>query len=266
MAEQAKPARKRAAPRGKAKADSKTPARRTAKAPAKTPARATVRASAKTPSKAPAKAPTNAATKVASGIEAASAASRKKPVKLGNVAFRDLALVAAALSLWAAADAWYLLTGLEFASSLAIIDGVLVGLALAALGHEWGHYAGARVRDSKARLVRTDALSLLRFRYDMEANDSRQFNAMSIGGNLAHWSVVLLLFLALPMDSPGRIALIAGAFGFAIFATVTEAPVIARSLQGMSPGEALGPVDRERLVRNGFVGAVAGGLAFAFLS
>ena len=250
MAEQAKPARKRAAPKGKVKADSKSPAR----------------ATAKTPSKSPVKARRSAAPKVASSGEAASAAQQKKPVKLGNVAFRDLALVAAALSLWAAADAWYLLTGLEFASSLAIVDGVLVGLALAALGHEWGHYAGARLKDANARLVRTDALSLLRFRYDMEANDSAQFNAMSIGGNVAHWSVVLLLFLALPMDSPGRIALIAGAFGFAIFATVTEAPVIVRSLRGMSPRESLGPVDRERLVRNGFVGAVAGGLAFAFLS
>jgi len=242
MAEQAKPTRKRAAPRRSVKAEARTTTRAAAK-----PAR-------------------GVAPDAAANAEAASSAPRKKPVKFGNVALRDLALVAAALSLWAAADAWYLLTGLEFASSLAIVDGILVGLALASLGHEWGHYAGARATDAKARLVRTDALSLLRFRYDMEANDSRQFNAMSIGGNVAHWSVILLLFLAVPMDSPGRIALIAGAFGFAIFATVTEAPVITRSLKGMSPSEALGALDRERLIRNGFVGAVAGGLAFAFLS
>jgi hypothetical protein len=246
MAEQTKPARKRAAPKRSVKAEARTVTRAAAGAAAK-PAR-------------------GVAPGAATNAEAASSAPRKKPVKFGNVALRDLALVAAALSLWAAADAWYLLTGLEFANSLAIVDGILVGLALASLGHEWGHYAGARATDAKARLVRTDALSLLRFRYDMEANDSRQFNAMSIGGNVAHWSVVVLLFLALPMDSPGRIALIAGAFGFAIFATVTEAPVIARSARGMSPRESLGLLDRERLIKNGFVGAVAGGLAFAFLS
>ena len=246
MAEQAKPTRKRAAPKRSVKAEARTVTRAAAGAAAKTAA--------------------GVAPDAATSAEAASSAPQKKPVKFGNVALRDLALVAAALSLWAAADAWYLLTGLEFASSLAIVDGILVGLALASLGHEWGHYAGARVTDAKARLVRTDALSLLRFRYDMEANDSRQFNAMSIGGNLAHWSIVLILFLALPMDSPGRIALIAGAFGFASFATVTEAPVIVRSMRGASPRESLDPVDRERLIRNGFVGAVAGGLAFAFLS
>ncbi len=246
MADQEKPVRKRAAPKQSVKAEAKTVDRATAGAAAE-PARS---------------APPSAAT----DAEAASSAPQKKPVKFGNVALRDLALVAAALSLWAAADAWYLLTGLEFASSLAIVDGILVGLALASLGHEWGHYAGARVTDAKARLVRTDALSLLRFRYDMKANDSRQFTAMSIGGNVAHWSVILLLSLAVPLDSLGRIALIAGAFGFAVFATVTEAPVITRSLKGMSPSEALGPLNRERLVKNGFVGAVAGGLAFAFLS
>ena len=64
---------------------------------------------------------------------------------VGRLGLVHIALVAGALSLWAAADAWYAATGLGLATLLCLVDGVLVGGFVAGIAHEWGHFAGARL-------------------------------------------------------------------------------------------------------------------------
>ena len=81
---------------------------------------------------------------------------------------------------------------------------------------------------------------------------------MSLGGNLGHWGWVLLLLVGLPLDAPGRIALFASAFGFALSASLTEFPIIARSWQGASPVESFRGLTGEKLRRDQRIGLIAG--------
>ena len=71
---------------------------------------------------------------------------------------RDAMIVFAALTLWAASDAWFQVTGLFAAELLSAADGIFVGYIVAAIFHEWGHYLGARV--SGAQTKRTFPKSL----------------------------------------------------------------------------------------------------------
>jgi hypothetical protein len=77
--------------------------------------------------------------------------------------------------------------------------------------HEWGHFSGAIASRAKSRTVHPKGLSLVRFRFDFDVNDSRQFHLMTLGGQIAQWLLVLLVLLAIPMDAATRVALLAGA-------------------------------------------------------
>lgn len=189
------------------------------------------------------------------------------PPALWIPALRDIAVVAAALSLFAAADAWYGLTGLRLAAVVSVVDGVLVGALVTALIHEWGHYAGARWAGAIAPLGKPSSLPL--FVFDMEKNEPSQFQAMSVGGNLAHWLVFALLFAALPLATPGQVAIVAASFGFAVFASQVEFPVIRRVADGMKPLESLAriavPDLKTSLGRKALAGAGAGLVLSLFL-
>ena len=54
--------------------------------------------------------------------------AEKDQASLFLVALRDIAIVSALLSLFAAAEAWAQISGLAFASLLSTVDGLLVGL------------------------------------------------------------------------------------------------------------------------------------------
>ena len=157
---------------------------------------------------------------------------------LANVILRDIAIVAGMLSLFAAAEAWASVSGLALASGLSVVDGLLVGAATGALLHEWGHFAGARLAGGHAPLKPIGGFLPI-FDFDYPNNDARSFRWMSIGGNAADISVVLIFFFALPLESAGSAALVAGAFGFAVFAAAIEFPVIKKVLDGMSGIDAL---------------------------
>ncbi len=169
---------------------------------------------------------------------------------------RDLGIAVALLSLFAAADAWRVVTGTAFAGGLSVIDGLLAGFLVASLGHEWGHFAGARW--SGATTTPKPLTAFLQvFDFDYARNTSSQFQAMSIAGNVAHFLVVIFFLLALPLETPGRIALVAGAIGQAVFASSIEFPVISKARAGMAPAEALATIPRDFLRRNGSAGALA---------
>ena len=75
--------------------------------------------------------------------------SKPEPT-LFSLVSRDIAIAAAAISVWAAADTWYLVTGIWFAQVISIINAIFVGYVLGALFHEWGHYAGAKLSGATA--------------------------------------------------------------------------------------------------------------------
>ena len=169
--------------------------------------------------------------------------SEEDEATLSLVVLRDVAIVAALLSLFAAAETWASVSGLGLASLLSIVDGLLVGAATAGVLHEWGHFAGARLAGGHAPLKPIGGFFPI-FDFDYANNDARAFDWMSIGGNAGDIGVVLLFFFALPQASPGMAALVAGAFGFAVFAAAIEFPVIRKARGGMTGIQALSTIPR----------------------
>jgi len=184
--------------------------------------------------------------------------------RVSRLALRDGAIALAALSLFAAADAWYALSGLTAAALLSVLDGLAVGYGLGLLAHEWGHFAGARWGGGIAPTTKITQLFPI-FLLDMNRSPDRAFKAMSLGGNIAHWSVVALFLLWAPLDAPGRVALGCGAFAFAFGASTTEFPVIGRWFAGASPVESFKGLTGAKLRRNRWIGYAAGALLFAAL-
>ena len=184
--------------------------------------------------------------------------------QLSLFVLRDTALLTLLFSLFGAAQSWAELSELGLAATVSVLNGLLVGTLAAFSIHEWGHFAGARIGGGHAPLKAISAYPLI-FDFDYQNNSTRAFNWMSIGGNLAHWSLVLLLLYALPLSSLGNAALIAGAFGFAVFASVTEVPVIRKSLEGAESIEAMAAIESNALRRNIRTGVIAGLIALLFL-
>ena len=177
---------------------------------------------------------------------------------------RDSALLTLLFSLFGAAQSWAALSELGLAATVAVLNGLLVGTMAAFSFHEWGHFAGARLGGGHAPLKEISAYPLF-FDFDYQNNSTRAFNWMGIGGNLAHWSLVLLLLYALPPSSPANAAIVAGAFGFAVFASVTEVPVIRKGLAGAESIEAMAAFESISLQRNIRIGVIAGLIALLFL-
>ena len=84
----------------------------------------------------------------------------KPEPSLFSLLARDAAIALASLSLWAAADTWYLVSGLGFALAVSVLDAIFVGYILGALFHEWGHYTGAKFSGASAPRVKPKGTSL----------------------------------------------------------------------------------------------------------
>ena len=190
----------------------------------------------------------------------------KPEPSLSSLLARDTAIALAALSLWAAADTWYLVSGLGFALAVSVLDAIFVGYILGALFHEWGHYTGAKISGARAPRVKSKGTSLFRFNFDMSANTQRQFHWMSFGGWVFHWGLLAILVLALPFDSIGRIALVSSVFGFILYATFIETGILRKTLGGSDPAETLGQLSAKTFQQASIVGSVAGLFALATLN
>jgi hypothetical protein len=196
-----------------------------------------------------------------SGTVSAEASRDATPVS--KLALRDAGLALVALTLWGAADTWFAATGLFLAGLVSVLNGIVAGIALASLAHEWGHFAGARFSGGIAPTTKLTSFFPL-FHLDMEKSDPAAFRAMSVGGNVAHWLAVIVLMALVPLDGPGRVALVSAVFGFAIFASTTEFPIISRAYSGVEPKACFKGLSGEKLRRNQWIGAAAG-LLFAAL-
>ena len=191
--------------------------------------------------------------------------SEKKEPALSSLALRDLAIVLSAFSLWAATDSWFQVTGLFFAEVISAANALFVGYLLGAIFHEWGHYAGAKFSKSVAPLLQPkDITSLFRFNFDFLLNNTYQFHCMSFGGWIAHWGVLLLLFMLIPMDTLGRVFLIASLFGFVVFATVIELGILKKTFSGIEPKLALGELSKRNFQTASIFGA-GSGITTAFI-
>ena len=190
----------------------------------------------------------------------------KPEPSLFSLLARDTAIALAVLSIWAAADTWYLVSGLGFALAISVLDAIFVGYILGALFHEWGHYTGAKLSGASAPRVKPKGTSLFRFNFDMATNTQRQFHWMSFGGWVFHWGLLAILVLAMPFDSIGRIALVSSVFGFILYATFIETGILRKTLGGSDPAETLGQLSAKTFQQAGIIGSVAGLFALATLN
>ncbi len=192
------------------------------------------------------------------GVGAADAA---EPA-LGGQLTQDAALVLAGLALFGGAEAWAAASGLILAQVAAVGNALVAGWLITSVFHEWGHYAGAKLAGAVAPRVKPPGFSLFRYRFDLERNSLWQFTAMSLGGNVAHWGVFAAAFLLLPMATLAQSGFVAATFAFAVFASVIEWPIIARTnWGGLQPSKAFTHINRS-FIRGRYVVGGVGGLVF----
>lgn len=113
----------------------------------------------------------------------------------------------------------------------------LCGLGFSHIIHEWCHYAGARL--AKSSLALKPQVHPLFFDFDLQANTSRQFLCLSLGGLMGN---LLLLALLIPYAAPGSIVstgLLAAVLGQLVFVLMLELPVSVEVITGKEPLAAL---------------------------
>lgn len=161
-----------------------------------------------------------------------------------------------ALSVFAAADSWNAVTGLGLAGGLCIIAGIVAGITLTTLVHEWFHLLGARFSGGSYEIPTRTGLFL--YDWDYANNSVRQFFIMSIAGSVGGALTVILLWNAVPADSWGRAALQGAAIGSFVFAACIEWPVLRRTRTSGEPLVELSKIDQGVLSRSFFIASVAG--------
>ena len=192
------------------------------------------------------------------------AAGAREPA-LGGMLLRDGSAVVLLLALWGGAQAWAADSGLALALVTAVGASLVAGWSISGLLHEWGHYAGARLAGAVAPRVKVPGLSFFRFNFDLEKNSVGQFTAMSVGGSLAHWGAVAAAMLLVPMSTLPQAAFVSTTVAFAVFASVIEWPIIARTASGrVRPAQAFAHLDLAFLRRYYVVGGIGGLLFLAF--
>ena len=184
---------------------------------------------------------------------------------LGGMLIRDGAAVVGLLALWGGAEAWAANTPLVLALFTAVGASLVAGWSIGGLFHEWGHYAGARIARAAAPRIKVRGLSFFRYTFNLEKNSLRQFTAMGIGGNVAHWAAVAAAVMLVPMTTLGQATFVSSTVAFAVFASVIEWPIIARTASGrVRPIEAFAHLDRAFLRRHYVIGGIGGLLFLAF--
>lgn len=183
---------------------------------------------------------------------------------LAGMLIRDGLTLLAALAIWGGADAWAGISGLHLAVFASVGTGIAAGWIIASLLHEWGHYAGAKLSGAAAPRIAPTGFSFFRYRFDLKNNSLEQFTYMSIGGNLAHWGLFLALLMLLPLETAGQAAIAGAALAFALFASIIEWPIIARTQRGdVQPTEAFTHIDEAFIRRHYLIGGIGGLLFFA---
>lgn len=163
-----------------------------------------------------------------------------KPAKVSDrerlinaVKYHGLALLGA-ITLWGAADAWVQTSDLYLATIISVLNAFAAGSIISILFHEWGHFAGARFAGSYSPMVNKPTGTFI-FGFNFAKNNRDQFISMSLGGPIGNWLLVLLVFTLIPMDSPGRVMLLAVTLANAISVCVFELPILMKAMDGGDP-------------------------------
>ena len=151
--------------------------------------------------------------------------------RLVNVGQKHAAFVLGSLTLWGVSDYWAAESELILALGLALINSVVAGTIIASILHEWGHFLGARLSGSNAPLLEK-TFSFFFFNFKDEGNTKSQFLQMSLGGPLANWSLVIGVFLLLPLETWSQILLIATMLSIAVSVSIFEVPIMLRLKDG----------------------------------
>ena len=147
--------------------------------------------------------------------------------------------VLAALTLWGTADLWAQQSGWALALLVSLGMAVAVGRAIGAIGHEWGHFAGARLAGARSPVRNKPVRLYFMFEFDMAANSPRQFISMSLGGISANWLLFLAALVLIPLATPAAVALACMLFAQAVNVSLFEVPIVRSVMAGADPDEAL---------------------------
>lgn len=165
-----------------------------------------------------------------------------------------LAVVVLALSLFAAADSWFTISGLGLAAALSVITGLAAGFVFTSEVHEWFHYLGAKF--SGGTYSTPDKMGLFVYDWDFKSNSTSQFFTMSIAGTIGSLVGLYSLYTWLPPETVGRVAVIAGGAASLAFAGAIEWPVLRRTRQSGEPFTELSKVDEQVLTRSAVIAVV----------
>ena len=193
----------------------------------------------------------------ASVTDVASAIPATPGIRLAKLAMVHILVVLLSLSAFAAADSWLTVSGLGIAALLGVVTGALAGIAVTNLVHEWFHFLGAVV--AGGRYTVPDKFGLFVYDWDFEHNNIRQFNVMSVAGNLGGVLAILYLWNAVPAENLGRAALQGGAIASFVFGAFIEWPVLYRTRSSGRLFDELAKINGKVLGRS-FVAALVAGL------
>jgi hypothetical protein len=158
-------------------------------------------------------------------------------------------------------EAWEQTSSNNYTSAMAAAWAVVCGLGLSHIIHEWCHYAGARLASSVHTLK--PQVHPLFFDFDLEANSSRQFLCLSLGGLVGN---VLLLAVLMSFPATGSIVmtgLLASVVGQFVFVLMLELPISVEVVAGKEPLAAI--TDHFKQGGPLFLRAGLGGVAAAVL-
>lgn len=145
----------------------------------------------------------------------------------GKLLARDIALTAAVVAGWWLA--WPFAAG---SGAFADLAGVVLGAgagAVAFLGHEWGHLAGAFATGSTVRPAPNLSAALL-FSFDSKRNSQFQFAVMSLSGFAVTGSALYVAYGLLP-DGDFAVRVFRGLVAFSASLTLfLEVPLLTISL------------------------------------
>lgn len=180
-----------------------------------------------------------------------------RSVRLGKHALFHFVIWLGALAVFAAADSWSAVTGLQFAAFLAVIAAIVTGVTSTTLIHEWFHFLGAWVSGGRYGIPSNNGLFVFDWHYSN--NSLKQFYTMSLAGSLGSVVGIALLWMAVPTDTTARAALTAAGIASMAYGACIEWPVLKRTQASGDPLAELSKINTGVLTRS-FVIATAVGL------
>lgn len=189
--------------------------------------------------------------------DSAKGRKRRDSARLKKIGLKHAAAVLATLTLWGAADVWATESGLLIAEIVALLNAVFAGTVIAYLAHEWGHFSGARLSKAVSPVLKQPE-SFFMFNFKDELNSEGQFLTMSMGGPAANWTLAIIVFFMLPLDTWSQALIFATVTSIAVSVSVFEFPIINRVAYGASPKETVDQRKKESGMTPRYIGIAVG--------